>query len=208
MRKIITLAVLSLVPFLLDAQETNNFWTQNGFFHMNYAQSTLSQSGESIFDYGGGGFSVGTSMYLHKRPIAGIAKLGIDISFMDINYEYYQIQYTDGTFNTKDYELHKADFSIQAGPSLTLNPFWKVGLKVYGKAAPALVYFANDSSTQSFCLYRIYGAALSIGGVGVGIEQRIGSGNCANIFPFRKSSEAQTELLSEGFRAYLCFRFK
>ena len=64
-------------------------------------------------------FSVGRTFYLHSKPMLRLARLGIDVTWFDVNYTNYQIMNMAYAANsTSMYE--QVELGAQIGPSLTI----------------------------------------------------------------------------------------
>lgn len=120
-----------------------SIWRRTKFFNIFYTNSTLKLEDavdkKSRF---GVGFNIGNTYFLHRRPLAGMVKFGLDAVWTDINY----VNYDKGNFkfsipNEDDYDdfndfdedgdefmsgglgWHKLDIGIGVGPSVHVAPF-------------------------------------------------------------------------------------
>ena len=94
-----------------EAAESNRaIWKDRSkYFNLNYVNQKLSPDIDGWDKLGGGelksdfGAAIvwGKTYYLHKKPLAGMIKFGIDWSWMDLNYAQYKLETYD--YDTDDY---------------------------------------------------------------------------------------------------------
>lgn len=120
-----------------------SIWRRTKFFNIFYTNSTLKLEDavdkKSRF---GVGFNIGNTYFLHRRPLAGMVKFGLDAVWTDFNYVNYdkgnfkfsipsEDDYDDfNDFDEDDDEFmsgglgwHKLDIGIGVGPSVHVAPF-------------------------------------------------------------------------------------
>ena len=85
----------------------------------------------------GASFTVGRTFFLHKKPIGGFLRLGIDATWLDVNYTNYKIKHIT-YWGTNRYEYHQGDLSVHIGPSITLTPTKKLYVHGYFRYVPTL----------------------------------------------------------------------
>ena len=68
-----------------------SIWRRTKFFNIAYTNSTLKLE-DAVDKKGkfGVGISMGNTYFLHRRPLAGMVKFGLDAVWMDINYVNYE----------------------------------------------------------------------------------------------------------------------
>ena len=77
----------------------------------------------------GAAFTTGRSYYLHKKPVAGMIRFGIDATWIDLSYANYSREETyDDGYGTEIEKLtaHQAEIGMQVGPSVTVRPLRKL----------------------------------------------------------------------------------
>lgn len=125
-----------------------SIWRRTKFFNIAYTNSTLKLE-DAVDKKGkfGVGISMGNTYFLHRRPLAGMVKFGLDAVWMDINYVNYEkgdfkldlSGITGGDYDDyddfNDYDegddefmsgslgWHKLDIGIGVGPSVHVAPF-------------------------------------------------------------------------------------
>ena len=76
--------------------------------------------GEKLKSRFGAAFTTGRSYYLHKKPVAGMIRFGIDATWIDLSYANYSREETyDDGYGTEIEKLtaHQAEIGMQVGPS-------------------------------------------------------------------------------------------
>lgn len=184
------------------------------YMNIGYVNQSLTRK-----EYGGGtwrsyfGFhyGFGRTYYLHKKPIAGMIKFGIDWTYCDLNLAKYED--TFGFFNGDaedmgygDYyyeeghlpsspelngsvemkKMQQYEFSTQIGPSVTINPVSYLKAGLYFRVAPSYSLLTVQDSHGSDLLHS-YGTFFTLGGsvsykaISIGIEGRWGNTKYNNI---------------------------
>lgn len=182
-------------------------------------------------DYGAA-FTTGRTYYLHKKPIAGIIRFGIDATWFDLSYTNYKIDpndydyrrsklsfkddfYEDDFYEDDSFQMHQADISMQVGASITITPIKKLNVHGYFRVAPTYsAIYSNEEIMGGYGTYYVTGGTLSYGVIGVGMEYRYGKGN---IQSFGESDDCNSDECDDssklgksdfsGVRLYLSFRF-
>lgn len=92
------------------------------YFNLGYVKQTLTDKSTGIelqSDFGVS-LSSGKTYYLHKKPLAGMIKFGLDWTWMDLNYAKSTLPELDPeTGSVDESAVHQAEFSMQFGPSVT-----------------------------------------------------------------------------------------
>lgn len=136
-------------------QHYRDVWGRKGYVNIGYNTSKLTP--DETIETGiddrkvaqfssswGASLMVGRSYALHKRPIANIAQLNIDYTYIDLNVNHYDIE-GDGKNlfdsrsrlpnNTQHYytpwnlEKYELNYGMALGPSLTVAPFTMLNAK-------------------------------------------------------------------------------
>ena len=159
------------------------------YFNIGYVvQSRTEQfkDGESVLNSKlGVGLSSGKSFYLHKEPIGGVLKFGLDWSWIDINYSYYS-----GTGIYEGIKAHQADFAMQFGASVTVNPVHHLKISGYFRVSPTYSLCVNPGNgttfedaelTHGYVTFLNGGACIAWKVVSLGYEYRWGKANMKNL---------------------------
>lgn len=89
MKKNILIAIMAMIFVGLSAvAQESKAWNRNKYINFAYSTQTLENvdAGLNWKSEYGFGLSKGTTYYLHKKPIAGMIKFGIDWTQIDVNY--------------------------------------------------------------------------------------------------------------------------
>lgn len=122
---------------------------------------------------------LGRTYYLHKKPIAGMLKFGIDWNYIDLNFaKYPDLPSSTGASASADTDL--ADLGIMqleagmgVGPSVTVNPASHLKACLYFHVTPSYSMILQNSE-----LYNHYATFFNVGltvaykVISVGIEHR------------------------------------
>ena len=187
-----------------------NASADDGYFrkkHQAFSNSSMEMTGgdETLKSNFGFAFTSTRTYYLHKDPIAGFMKFGIDATWTDISYNNYSTTIYVEDEGLVDTQLHQAEIGLQAGLSLTFNPVDKLNIALYGRYAPTFSasYSAGDSSIYGgYMGYIVAGGRISYSFIGAGCEYRSGSGEMNDFIGGGVSPLEMT-----GFRAYISFSF-
>lgn len=127
----------------------------------------------------GASFEAGTTYFLHKKPILGLIRIGLD-------YTYFDLQYAQWKYVIEDEEVpvHFGEIGMQLGPSITVSPLKWVHLKAYGRYAATFSGFGDESLESLYGGYAglmNYGISASLKTFTFGIETRSGTGKFQEI---------------------------
>ena len=147
-------------------------------------QNVTLASGEVIKPEFGAMINRGRTFYLHKKPIANFLNIGIDATWIDVNYAMYKpTTITDAT-------LHQAELAMQVGPSLTFTPVKRLQVHLYGRYAPTFAMrYDSDQFGGNYASIFVAGGNLSFGFFGVGAEYRWGNNMTYKAFDFSKVTD-------------------
>ena len=155
----------------------------------------------------GASFTSGRTYFVHSKPIAGLLKIGVDATWVDLNYNNYTGKYLTSE-GLSDYNLHRIEYSLQVGPSIAINPVGKLNINAYFRYAPTFsVLLSNPdgfSAMGNYATMFVTGGMVSWGIIGVGAEYRFGDCSYNNFTGALQDFSAKTS----GFRAYITLRFK
>ena len=157
---------------------------------------------------------------LHRKPIARFLGIGLDVSFFDATYANYTIDDMErwGMIDPDDFdamhdptqfqnvEMHKMEYSLQIGPSVTLTPGKHFTFSVYARYAPTFsgVYIKYDFFGNYASMFNL-GGSVAWRNIGVGIEARMGG---CRYKDFTGGDDLMpSRLKTSGFRAYLQIRW-
>ncbi|MGM9738059.1 MAG: hypothetical protein ACI3ZT_06570 [Candidatus Cryptobacteroides sp.] len=189
-----TIAAVVLAFFVI-ADAYAGGWQNNRktFINLGYSIQHLESPGHSDYVWDseyGANLTVGRTSYLHKKPIAGIMKFGLDYGMsMNVakynNAPYQDLMYSGGYEDgdesgeeeasdiLESFKNLQGDLGLFIGPSLTINPVSKLKISLYGRFLPSYsaAYFSEDYS-GCFAPFITYGGNISWGVISVGVEAR------------------------------------
>ncbi len=117
--------------------------------------------------------SNGNTFYLHKKPIAGLMKFGLDWTHVDVSIAHF------GEFNIKDgmeqMQLGhlKMDIGMGLGPSFTINPVDYLKLTAYFRVTPTYsLSFENSQLYGGYATFFNPGVHIAYKVISFGYEYR------------------------------------
>lgn len=130
-------------------------------------------------------YSMGRTYYLHKKPLAGMIKFGLDFSYLDVTVASFDNSNGKGLSFGGDEEALEIDlkrnyfdYTMQIGPSVTVNPIDQLKVSAYGRFAPSASFITmNDYAYVQFVPHFTCGLSVSYKVIGLGIEGRWGKAN-------------------------------
>ena len=182
------------------------------YFNISYVSQSLTQkdvNGTWRSSYGLA-LTNGRTYYLHKKPILGMIKFGIDWSFFDINFSKYSDNWgffngdygysTDGNYGGGDYwypedygneygygiepeDVYQAEIGTAIGVSVTVNPYDHIKVSGHFRVIPSysMLYAAEDFSS-SYGTFFSAGGAIAWKAISLGIEGRWGKAKYNSVF--------------------------
>lgn len=218
MRKsFLLLAVCLFAVLQINAQETR---LRGKYLNLSYGNMKVNDGREEFKSDLSVGLTHGRTYYLHKKPLVGMVRLGIDATWFDMNYTNYSISHQEGYGSTdifREYDVHQLEIGMQVGPSVTVNPIGKLNMNGYFRYAPSFsgLYDVNRFM-GNYATFFTAGGAVSYNVISVGVEARWG--NCwykrlfggddddDNGMTYNYSVSGLNTNFS-GYRAYISFRF-
>ena len=174
------------------------------YFNISYVNQSLTQkdvNGTWRSDFGVA-LTNGRTYYLHKKPLLGMIKFGIDWSYFDINFAKYEDKwgffggdyYDDGSYDGGNYydpddpsgegdyyedeteDMYQAEIGMSVGPSVTINPIDHLKANLYFRVTPSfsMLYAAEEFST-SYGTFFSFGGSVAWKAISLGIEGRWGN---------------------------------
>lgn len=146
------------------------------YFNIGFVKQSLTSKDDDIKYKSNMGVSMtwGKTWYLHKKPLFGMMKIGLDWSWMDFNYvKYSSVEeksvYNDGfggsngwedswgydepfgdswDMEEEDFDLefgcHQLEYGMQIGPSITVNPIHHLKVSTYFRFQPSMSLMLLD----------------------------------------------------------------
>ncbi len=206
------------------------------YFNIGYVSErlTLPQDGGKLRSDVGASLSWGRTYHLHRKPLLGMIRIGLDWTWLDANWAKYDLSYGgwnggwDGDRYDPDrypnngypYEddwgrldAHKADLGMAVGPSVTVSPIGDLKINVYGRIVPscALTVFDGDVNAR-YATYFSAGGAVSWKVISMGVEGRWGKIKNAfsddeDDYDWGYHGNRDLKTRAGAMRLYLSFRF-
>ena len=149
--------------------------------------------------------SVGRTFFLHKKPIGGIMRFGLDATWLDVNYTNYRIKHITNE-GTDKYSYHQGEISMHIGPSVSIAPDEKWNINAYFRYAPSLsLLYADDAFYGNYATFFVTGASCSYGAIGLGAEARFG--NCKYHEFASGDGTSVGKVKYSGWKIYLTYKF-
>lgn len=159
----------------------NEVWAQAKYFNIAYAKQTLKSDYETMNSNLAFSVQSGRTYYLHKKPIAGMIKFGIDVNYMDMSFAKYPDLPAEPSASADEDEdsplidlgIMQMEYGIGVGPSVTVNPVDHLKASVFFHVTPSYSLMVQNSS-----LYHHYATFLNVGlsvayrVISIGVEHR------------------------------------
>lgn len=120
----------------------------------------------------------GRTYYLHKNPIAGMLKFGIDWTQFDLNFaKYPDFKESAESYYGDDEDIDLGIMQLEAGmgigPSVTVNPISSLKAAVYFHVTPSYsLMIQNDEFYHHYATFFNVGLTVSFKAISIGIEHR------------------------------------
>ena len=140
---------------MVSAQENNNRLRKKyrnlSFVKQEFEPASYFGMDQTLKSNFGAAFTVGRTFYLHKKPIAGLIRFGLDATWFDLNYTNYKLEYRwednyDEEEEPETSNFHQAEIGMQVGPSVTVNPVGKLNVNAYFRFAPSFSALYDDDT--------------------------------------------------------------
>lgn len=181
----------------------------------------------------GASISSGKTFYLHKKPLGGVVKFGLDWTWADVNvagYDKFDAGESDFEYDDEYYEdeddmpswtkdTYQFEIGMQVGPSITINPVDKLKISAYFRVTPSYsAIYCNEELYSGFAAMLNPGVSVAWKLLSFGFEYRTGQAKYKNfviegmedeeIEEYEVGSSAdKLKMKTEGFRFYFGFRF-
>lgn len=165
----------------VEKEELNQaIWKDRAkYFNIGYVRQTLTDKtygGDLKSDFGVS-LSWGKTYYLHKKPLFGMLKFGLDCSWVDVNYAKSSLEgFDEDTNATFKSDVHQAEIGIQFGPSVTINPVHHLKIGGYFRVTPSYsLLYLDETVHYHYVTVCNAGCTLAWKVVSLGVEWRWGT---------------------------------
>ncbi len=167
-----------------EIEERDDVWRRNvRYNNIGYEIHKISTGADTFKANYGISFSKGRTYYLHKKPIAGLMKFGLDWTILDLAGARFgdDVQLcsvkdkADGGLLDIDYgdNVYKLDVGMGFGPSFTVNPVDYLKTGVYFHVTPSYSLFLQDVGLMGkYFTYFNLGLNVSYKVISLGVEYR------------------------------------
>ena len=150
------------------------------YFNIAYGLQTLENSETDMESDMAFSISMGRTFYLHKKPIAGLLKFGLDWSCFDINFaKYPDLETSENTqplppdIEIPDLGIMQMEAGMGLGPSLTINPVDRFKISLYFHVTPSYsLLLQNHEIYHHYATFFNAGFTLAYKVISLGIENR------------------------------------
>lgn len=203
------LAILLLGTSSLVFAQKEDTRLRKKFINLSFANCALSLPDFPTLESNyGAAFTAGRTFFVHKKPVAGMLRFGIDATWFDLNYVNYKLMWV-GRHSTDISSYHQGEIAMHVGPSLTLTPVSKLNIHAYFRYAPTLsVLYTDEGLYGNYATFFVGGGSVSYGGIGLGFEGRFGRSNYNElVFAGQDGLSSLPGTAFGGWRAYIQFRY-
>lgn len=208
-----------------DDERSYKIWKKRSkYFNLGYVNQSLifkDLGDEKLKNDFGVSISWGKTYYLHKKPLLGMLKFGLDWSWVDLNYSKYTISEIDDPYSdpvggivdeTIDIGNHQLEYGMQIGPSVTINPVHELKISLYFRLTPSYsMMYLDESFNSNFALFYSFGGSVAWKVISIGVEGRWGQakykGFSLEDADLEGISSTKTKLKTNSVRFYVGFRF-
>ena len=188
------------------------------YFNISYVKQSLSSEKSKLNSNLGVAVTNGRTYYLHKKPILGMIKFGIDWSYFDVNFAMYENE-TNSGYEKEKVSTYQAEIGMQIGPSVTVNPIDHLKVNGYFRVTPSYsMMYADEEFNGSYGTFFSAGGAISYKVISIGIESRWGKTKYKSLVDIGEFMGEDEGMSSEGgttkstwktnsTRFYISFRF-
>lgn len=154
------------------------------FLHIGYVtDQTLTGDMVKLNSKFGVSLTTGRTYWLHKKPLWGMIKFGLDLSFSDINFVMYKDEFnfvSEEDVEEEDEEEFLADlgslqleYGVRVGPSLTINPVGELKVNGYFHFVPSFSMLKLDEEFYyNYASFFTAGGSIGYKSFSVGAEWR------------------------------------
>lgn len=208
--------VKELTENVKSEKKESSTWGRKKFMTIGYVKQTLAPTyGDKMKSNIGFFLESGRTIFLHKKPLWGKLKFGIDLG-ADVNYIKFE-DYEDPESDYGDYfegealisGMHQCDVGALIGALASVNPVGDMRVSAYFRFIPSYSMLVLDGDVNgSYVSFFTYGGEISWKAIGIGIEGRFGNGKYSSIMAGSEDMEdIKEKYTTSSLRAYITFRF-
>lgn len=161
------------------AELQQRIWKRRKYLYIAYGNQKISSDFYEMKSDMAFALIYGRTYYLHKKPIAGRLKFGLDVN-MDINFaKYPDMEPTAETSNLPsdvepvDLGIMQLEAGLGIGPSITVNPVSHLKVALYFHVTPSYsMMLQNEEFYKHYATFFNAGLTVSYKVISLGIENR------------------------------------
>ena len=202
MKKIKFLVIIFLILSIVRNVNAQDNEPRAKYLNLNYMKATMESGGVKVKSDYSAGLTAGRTFYVHKNPLAGMIRIGIDWSYLDLNFSQFSNEYIDEEY-VDEYKNYKIEAGMQVGPSVTISPVQNLHFNAYARFAPCysgMVDSDFEKVSSAYASFFVTGASVSYSVISLGLENRWGTTTY-------KEDGVSSDIKMSGPRFYLSFRF-
>ena len=164
-----------------DESLRQKVWNRRAkYFNISYGMQKVKSSSRDVESDMAFALTFGRTYYLHKKPIGGVLKFGLDWSFIDVNFAKYPDFPSSADASGSSSGSEQADLGIMQleagmgiGPSVTVNPVGQLKVNVYFHVTPSFSMMVQNSELYThYATFFNAGLAVSYKAISLGEENR------------------------------------
>ncbi len=210
MKKIALLTIMALVVFGTADSYGQRLRPKYRNFSFSSQKLTIDGVGSDVKGIGGA-FTTGRSYIVHPKPIAGMLRLGIDATWLDVNYAGYDYsRHDDVRFDKR----HQLEVAVGVGVSAHVTPYRLLGVHAYFRFMPSFSGmldsgggFEGTAIMGNYASFFVAGGAVSWGTISLGAEARWGGAIYSRLGGDGEDLVSKPKAMTNGMRAYVSLRF-
>lgn len=161
------------------AELQQRIWKRRKYLYIAYGNQKISSDFYEMKSDMAFALISGRTFYLHKKPIAGRLKFGLDWNILDINFAKYPDLASSGTSSLSvdvepvDLGVMQIEAGMGIGPSITVNPVSHLKAALYFHVTPSYsAMMQNEELYHHYATFFNAGLTVSYKVISLGIESR------------------------------------
>lgn len=163
-----------------EKEVQNAIWKRRSkYFYFVYGKQSVKNSWEKMNADFAVALVKGRTYYLHKKPLLGMIKFGLDWTQIDLNFAKYPDQPESASSSSSssnsdvDLGIMQLEAAMGLGPSVTVNPVDHLKASLYFRVSPSYsLMVQNDELYHHYATFFNLGFTVSYKVISIGIEKR------------------------------------
>ena len=211
MKKVKFLLIIFLVLSVIKGVNAQDNEPRAKYLNLNYMKATMKEEGYKVKSDYSMGLTAGRTFYVHKNPLAGMIRIGIDWSYLDLNFSQFSENYYHDDVDdyiSEEWKTYKIEAGMHVGPSVTVSPVKNLHLNAYFRFAPSYSGMTDSEFSDvssAYASFYVAGTSVSYSVISLGLENRWGTTKYKGNYD---GESYDYEIKMSGPRFYVGFRFK